>query len=74
MDEGYGDMLSQTPVHADDGMGRLRRQCSSEKRKILFDYLRIFQLELSIVVFGMSFLKRIGTVYIVMKTPYLHIN
>jgi hypothetical protein len=43
------------------GMERLRRQHSSEYRKILFGYLRIFQLEFPIVVFVVSISRRIDT-------------
>jgi hypothetical protein len=49
------------------GMERLWRQRSNEKRKILIDYLRIFELKLPIVVFGVCFSG--GLVHI-----YLHIN
>jgi hypothetical protein len=39
-------------------MERLQRPRSSQKRKILIDYLRIFQLELIILVFVVSFPRR----------------
>jgi hypothetical protein len=56
-------------------MERLRQQRSSEKRKKkLIDYLRIFQLELPIVVFVVSFSRRIDTYIDREENPYLHIN
>jgi len=54
-------------------MKRLRQQCSSEKRKILIGYLRIFQLELPIVVFVVFSLEDCY-MYIGRRTSYLHIN
>jgi hypothetical protein len=58
-DEGSVDLLSQTLVHADERMERLQRQCNSENRKILIDYLRIFKLEFLILIFGVSFPRRL---------------
>jgi hypothetical protein len=55
-------------------MEKLLLRRSSEKRKILFGYLRIFQLEFPIIVFVCVFLGGLVRVYIWRKTPYLHIN
>jgi hypothetical protein len=45
------------------GMERLRQQRSSEKRKILFGYLRIFQLEFPILVLVCLFLGGLVLIY-----------
>jgi hypothetical protein len=41
-------------------MEKLQQQRNGEKKKILIDYLKIFQLELPIIVFDVSFPRRIG--------------